>query len=94
MSNYIRYGKIFGKRNLILKHHDGKRQYWGDNCEMFKKCKGGCLGTRMALNSFDNPYCLRAIEKNLFKNESLPFRWKIDSKISKYKYLYQKILLK
>ncbi|MBA7670114.1 hypothetical protein ES703_78257 [subsurface metagenome] len=59
-----------------------------------KSGKGGCLGTRMALNSFDNPYCLRAIEKNLFKNESLPFRWKINSKISKYKYLYQKILLK
>ncbi len=74
--------------------HKNNSQDYCYNCEMFKKCKGGCLGTRMALNSFDNPYCLRAIEKNLFKNESLPFRWKINSKISKYKYLYQKILLK
>ncbi|NVM36520.1 MAG: radical SAM protein [Candidatus Lokiarchaeota archaeon] len=63
-------------------------------CKMFKKCKGGCLGTRLALNSSNKPYCLRAIEKKLFKNESLPFRWKIDSKISKYKNLYQRVLLK
>ncbi len=63
-------------------------------CKMFKKCKAGCLGTRLALNSSDNPYCLRAIENELFKNKSFPFRWKIDSKISNYKYLYQKLLLK
>jgi len=64
------------------------------NCEVFKKCKGGCLGTALALNSFDKPYCLRAIENELFKNNFLPFRWKINSKISKYKYLYNKILQK
>ncbi len=64
------------------------------NCRLFKKCKGGCLGTALALNSYNKPYCLRAIENELFKNESLPFRLKINSKISKYKYLYNKIILK
>lgn len=63
-------------------------------CKMFKKCKAGCLGTKLSLSYSDNPYCLRAIEKELFKNESLPFRWKIGSKISNYKHLYQKVLLK
>jgi len=74
--------------------HQINSQDYCFTCKMFKKCKGGCLGTRLALNSFHNPYCLRAIEEKLFKNGSLPFRWTIDSKISKYKYLYQKILLK
>jgi len=69
-------------------------QYYCNKCEMIKKCKGGCLGSALALNSFDNPYCLRAIEKSLFKNDTFPFRWKMNSKISKYKYLYNKILLK
>lgn len=63
-------------------------------CKLFKKCNGGCLGTKIALNSPQNPYCLRAIEEDLFKDESIPFRWKIDSRISKFKYLYQRILLK
>ncbi|MFX1573293.1 MAG: radical SAM protein [Promethearchaeota archaeon] len=81
----IKYNQYFHKINP---------QDYCFTCKMFKKCKGGCLGTKLALNSFNNPYCLRAIEKKLFKNESLPFRWKIDSKISKYKYLYQKIILK
>ncbi|MFX1371739.1 MAG: radical SAM protein [Promethearchaeota archaeon] len=63
-------------------------------CKMFKKCQAGCLGTMLALSNPDIPYCLRAIEKDLLKNDVLPFRWKIESKISKYKYLYQKIKLK
>lgn len=65
--------------------------YYCYHCKSFKKCKGGCLGTAIALNSFDRPYCLQAIENELFGNESLPFRWKINSKISKYKYLYNKV---
>ncbi|MFW9990171.1 MAG: SPASM domain-containing protein, partial [Candidatus Odinarchaeota archaeon] len=63
-------------------------------CKMFRKCHAGCLGTMLALNTPETPYCLRAIEKDIFKNMALPFRWKIDSKISKFKYLYQKILFK
>jgi len=82
---YLKYNQHSHKTNL---------KDYCYTCKMFKKCKGGCLGTRMALNSSDNPYCLRAIEKKLFKNKSLPFRWKIDSKISKYKHLYQRVLLK
>jgi radical SAM protein with 4Fe4S-binding SPASM domain len=65
-----------------------------NKCEKFRKCKGGCLGTAIALNSFDRPYCLRAIENELFNNNFLPFRWKIDSKISRYRYLYNKLLSK
>jgi len=82
---YLKYNQYFHNINS----HDSCL-----TCKMFKKCKGGCLGTKIALNSFDSPYCLRMIEKKLFKNGSLPFRWKIDSKISKYKYLYQKFLFK
>ncbi len=60
-------------------------------CDSFKKCKGGCLGTVIALNSYHKPYCLRAIENELFNYKKFPFRWKINSKISKYKYLYNKM---
>ncbi|MFX1463979.1 MAG: radical SAM protein [Promethearchaeota archaeon] len=74
--------------------HKANSQDYCLSCKMFKKCKGGCLGTKIALNSFDNPYCFRAIEKKLFKNKSMPFRWKIDPKISRYKYLYQNYLFK
>ncbi|MFW9770718.1 MAG: radical SAM protein [Candidatus Thorarchaeota archaeon] len=63
-------------------------------CKMFKKCNGGCLGTKIALNSLYAPYCLRAIEDDLFSDQSIPLKWKINSKLSRYKYLYQKILLK
>ena len=38
------------------------------NCNFAKECKGGCLGTRIAFNSFDEPYCLRAIENKLFQS--------------------------
>ena len=64
-----------------------------NTCDKIKKCNRGCLGTRNALKSYENPYCFRAIEKSIFKQNSLPFRWRIDSKISRYKYLYKKILL-
>ncbi|KKK72398.1 hypothetical protein LCGC14_2904280, partial [marine sediment metagenome] len=47
--------------------HNKNSQDYCCRCEMVKKCKGGCLGTRIALNSFTKPYCLRAIEKKLFK---------------------------
>ncbi|UCC19798.1 MAG: radical SAM protein [Promethearchaeota archaeon] len=83
----------FDLRNSQLLHKYSSQNYC-NNCKMFKKCKGGCLGTAIALNSYDNPYCLRVIEKKLFKNEEFPFRWKIDSKISRYKYLYNKFLMK
>ncbi len=82
---YLKYKQSIYKKNS---------KNYCSNCEAFKKCKGGCLGTAIALNSFDKPYCLRAIENELFKNDILPFRWKINSKISKYKYLYNKILPK
>jgi radical SAM protein with 4Fe4S-binding SPASM domain len=64
-----------------------------NSCEVFKKCKGGCLGMKLAINSTDYPYCLRTIEKRLFKDNPLPFRWEMNSIISKYKNLYQKIIL-
>jgi len=64
--------------------------YCGD-CRMFNRCKGGCLGTAISLESYENPYCLRAIEQNMYKKNKLPFRWKMDSKISSFKYLYNKI---
>ena len=80
------------KYNLYLNNNISNKYCL--QCEMVKKCKGGCLGTAIALNSFENPYCLRALEKKLFKNNYIPFRWKINSKISKYKYLYNKMFLR
>ena len=74
--------------------HNINIQDYCNSCKMFKKCKGGCLGMKVAINSVKNPYCLKAIEKKIFKDDYIPFRWKINSKISRYKYLYQKILLK
>ncbi len=81
----------FDSKHSLLFNNNIKNKYCMQ-CEMVKKCKGGCLGTAIALNSFENPYCLRAIEKKLFENNYIPFRWKINSKIAKYKYLYNKIL--
>lgn len=64
------------------------------NCNFSKECKGGCLGTRIALKCFDEPYCLRAIENMLLDSQKLPIRGKLDSFISKYKNLYSNILFK
>jgi radical SAM protein with 4Fe4S-binding SPASM domain len=74
--------------------NDINAQDYCNSCKKFKKCNGGCLGMKMAINSAKSPYCLRIIEKGIFKGDSIPFRWKINSQISRYKYLYQKILLK
>lgn len=59
-------------------------------CNISKECKGGCLGTNLALNCYDNPYCLRAIEDVIFDPPKL--RGKLDVLISRYKNFYQKII--
>ncbi len=41
-------------------------------CNKNDLCRGGCLGTRLSLNDYDNPYCLRAIEKKIFKFKQIP----------------------
>ncbi len=80
-------------KNFQFFHKNNSENYCS-KCIMLKRCRGGCLGTAIAFNSFDNPYCLRAIEKEIFKNNYLPFRWKMNSKILEYKYLFNKILFK
>lgn len=50
-------------------------QGYCQSCNVSVDCKGGCLGTRLALRSFEKPYCLRAIEdsttvKNKFQKNS------------------------
>jgi len=62
------------------------------NCKMAKECKGGCLGTSYALNSYNDPYCLRAIENTWLKFSKFPIYRKLYKFISKYKNIYDKIL--
>ena len=64
------------------------------NCDLVKSCKGGCLGTAYALSCFDQLYCLREIEKELFNLEKLPIRGKLDSTFSKFKNLYHNLTYK
>ncbi len=64
------------------------------NCDLVNSCMGGCLGTAYALNCFEDPYCLRSIEKKLFNLEELPIRGKLDSTFSKFKNLYYNSIFK
>jgi len=59
---------------------------------MVNECRGGCLGTRIALNSKDAPYCLRAIENDRFNSQIFKVKGKMDTMISKYKNIYSRIL--
>jgi radical SAM protein with 4Fe4S-binding SPASM domain len=53
------------------------------SCDFFNDCKGGCLGTRLAINSPENPYCLRAIENELIIKNQLPIRTKFEANIAR-----------
>ncbi|MHA2399951.1 MAG: radical SAM/SPASM domain-containing protein [Promethearchaeota archaeon] len=64
------------------------------NCNLVNSCKGGCLGTAYALECFDDPYCLRSIEKNIFNLEEFPIRGKLDSIFSKLKNLSYNLTFK
>ncbi len=77
------YNRNFEKENL--------RGYC-KNCDMVNECKGGCLGTRYALNSEDSPYCLRAIENVRFNSKIFKVKGKMDTVLSKYKNIYSSIL--
>jgi len=77
------YNRNFEKDNL-----DG----YCRSCDMVNECKGGCLGTKNALNSDDFPYCLRAIENLRFDSKLFKIRGKMDSILSKYRNIYSKIL--
>ncbi len=77
------YNKRFKKTNL---------QGYCLNCDISKDCKGGCLGTSLALNCYDDPYCLRAIENVFFNSQKFPLRGKLDVIISRYKNLYHRII--
>lgn len=79
------YNRFFKKENL---------KGYCFTCDVAKECKGGCLGTSFALDYYNKPYCLRAIEDQLFKFDQTPIRWKINSIISKYKNLYYNIFFK
>ncbi|MFX0038028.1 MAG: radical SAM protein [Promethearchaeota archaeon] len=62
------------------------------SCDMVNECKGGCLGTKYALNSDNAPYCLRAIEDLRFDSKMFKIKGKMDSILSKYRNIYSKIL--
>ncbi len=64
------------------------------DCDMARICRGGCLGSALALNEFDEPYCLRAIENNLFSSKQLPIKGKLDSTISILKNMYHNLIFK
>ena len=49
-------------------------------CDVFTECKGGCLGTSLALESFEEPYCLRAIENSFIAQNNNPRRAKFETK--------------
>jgi radical SAM protein with 4Fe4S-binding SPASM domain len=50
------------------------------SCDVFKECKGGCLGTSLALESFENPYCLRAIENSFIAQNKNQKKTKTEAK--------------
>lgn len=64
------------------------------NCDVNKECKGGCYGTSIALKSYDEPYCLRAIENQSSLPDNLPLKGKLNVYFSKYQNLYKKIISK
>jgi radical SAM protein with 4Fe4S-binding SPASM domain len=65
------------RRKLILRGYC-------QSCDVATECKGGCLGTSLALESYDNPYCLRAIENCLLIHNKSFNRPKYDAKIAKF----------
>jgi len=77
------YNRNFEKENLYG---------YCKSCDMVNECKGGCLGTRYALNSHEAPYCLRAIENIRFNSQIFKVKGKMDIILSKYKNIYSKIL--
>jgi len=77
------YNRNFEKENL---------DRYCKSCKMVNECKGGCLGTRDALDSEDSPYCLRAIEDLRFNFQLFGVKGKMDSLLSKYKNIYSRIL--
>ena len=58
-------------------------------CDLVNECKGGCLGTAYSLKTHDTPYCLRAIENELYNCRNSSIRGKLDSTISKLKNFYK-----
>ena len=64
------------------------------NCDVVKSCRGHCLGTAYALKDFEDHYCLRTIEKELFNLEQLSIRGKLDSTYSKFKNFYYNLIIK
>ena len=81
----FRYNRGFQRNNL---------KGYCLTCEVNKECRGGCIGTSRALKSYEDPYCLRAIEDSLSTPNNMPFRGKLNIQLSKYKNLYKKILTK
>ena len=77
------YNRKFEKKDLKGYCH---------NCDIVNQCKGGCLGTKYAINSQDAPYCLRAIENTRFNSKMFKVRGRMDLFLSKYKDFYSKIL--
>ena len=77
------YNRKFEKKNL---------KGYCRNCDLAMECKGGCMGTSLALKYYDDPLCLRAIENVLFNKKKLPKSSKLDTTISKYRNLYHKIM--
>ena len=64
------------------------------DCDVVNLCQGGCLGTAYAINEFDEPYCLRAIENQLFSSNHLPLKGKLDSTVSFMKSMLHTIRFK
>ncbi|MFX1410594.1 MAG: radical SAM protein [Promethearchaeota archaeon] len=77
------YNRIFKKMNL---------KGYCRNCNINKDCKGGCLGTQLALNCYDEPYCLRAIENVFFNSQTFPLGGKLEAIISRYKNIYHRLI--
>ncbi len=70
----------------ILKRLKNKRyplKGFCQQCDLANDCKGGCLGTSLALKSFESPYCLRAIENTMINHKLMPINKKVDTTISK-----------
>jgi radical SAM protein with 4Fe4S-binding SPASM domain len=57
-------------------------------CDVLESCMGGCLGTALAVNEFEYPYCLRAIENEHFLTK-FPLTSKVDTIFSKIKNYYE-----
>jgi radical SAM protein with 4Fe4S-binding SPASM domain len=64
------------KRKTILKGYC-------QSCDVSIDCKGGCLGTRLALDSPNKPYCLRAIENSVILQKGSHMITKYDAKFAR-----------